>query len=195
MIFNEVIRKAGGSGQTYAEEPNAAGGNTAIITGGLSAYPLPTAGYNKVDFGNNTLIDLSSDTVTPADVASGKTFHDPNGVQQTGTLGYAIATGASLNISFDVNFEPTMFYVIRRGGWSGSGVLTPTTTHNILDIGMIDNHIYAQNYYRNSSYYIYINRHTESDISWTYSNNTLTISSASTTVGTFGTSSYELFYF
>lgn len=40
---------------------------------------------NKVVFGGNTLIDLSSDTVTSVDVASGKTFHLATGEQATGT--------------------------------------------------------------------------------------------------------------
>ena len=39
---------------------------------------------NKVIYGNNTLIDLTSDTVTAADVASGKTFHLANGAIGTG---------------------------------------------------------------------------------------------------------------
>lgn len=41
---------------------------------------------NKVEFGGNTLIDLTSDTVSAADVASGRRFHLPNGEQETGTL-------------------------------------------------------------------------------------------------------------
>ena len=40
---------------------------------------------NKVVLSGETLIDLTSDTVTAADVASGKTFHLPNGEQATGT--------------------------------------------------------------------------------------------------------------
>ena len=40
---------------------------------------------NKVVYGNNTLIDLTSDTATPSDVASGVTFHDRSGVAQTGS--------------------------------------------------------------------------------------------------------------
>ena len=43
-----------------------------------------TPEVNKVIYGNNTLIDLTSDTVTAADVASGKTFHLANGAIGTG---------------------------------------------------------------------------------------------------------------
>lgn len=41
---------------------------------------------NKVQFGNETLIDLTSDTVTPDKVLNGVTFHDKSGALQTGTL-------------------------------------------------------------------------------------------------------------
>lgn len=40
---------------------------------------------NKVVYGNTTLIDLTSDTVTPSDVANGVTFHDRSGTAQTGS--------------------------------------------------------------------------------------------------------------
>lgn len=40
---------------------------------------------NKVIFGDQVLLDLTSDTVTPEDVAEGVTFHNRSGVQQVGT--------------------------------------------------------------------------------------------------------------
>ena len=40
---------------------------------------------NKVVINNETKIDLSSDTATAADVISGKTFHDNEGLLKTGT--------------------------------------------------------------------------------------------------------------
>lgn len=40
---------------------------------------------NKVIFGNETLIDLTSDTVTAADLVSGVTAHDASGAVITGT--------------------------------------------------------------------------------------------------------------
>jgi len=40
---------------------------------------------NKVVYGNNTLIDLTSDTVTADKVSSGYTFHDASGTLRTGT--------------------------------------------------------------------------------------------------------------
>lgn len=43
--------------------------------------PVP----NKIIYGNNVLLDLSTDTVTRADVVSGVTFHLPSGRRTTGT--------------------------------------------------------------------------------------------------------------
>ncbi len=40
---------------------------------------------NKVVFGGQTLIDLTADTITPADLASGVTAHDASGAEITGT--------------------------------------------------------------------------------------------------------------
>ena len=40
---------------------------------------------NKVVFGNQTLIDLTADTITPADLQSGVTAHDATGAIITGT--------------------------------------------------------------------------------------------------------------
>ena len=40
---------------------------------------------NKVVFGNQTLIDLTSDTITAADLANGVTAHDASGAVITGT--------------------------------------------------------------------------------------------------------------
>lgn len=43
---------------------------------------------NKVIYGNTTLIDLTQDDITPADLASGKTAHDASGAVITGTNTY-----------------------------------------------------------------------------------------------------------
>lgn len=42
--------------------------------------------YNKVIYGGNTLIDLTSDTVTTEDLVQGTTAHDKSGALITGTL-------------------------------------------------------------------------------------------------------------
>ena len=46
---------------------------------------MPNAHINKVIYGGNTLIDLTGDTVTAADVQSGKIFHLKDGSTTTGT--------------------------------------------------------------------------------------------------------------
>lgn len=43
---------------------------------------------NKVIYGGNTLIDLTADTITAADLASGVTAHDKSGASITGTNTY-----------------------------------------------------------------------------------------------------------
>lgn len=43
---------------------------------------------NKIIYGGKTLIDLTSDTITAADLASGKTAHDKSGAIITGTNTY-----------------------------------------------------------------------------------------------------------
>lgn len=40
---------------------------------------------NKVVYGNDTLIDLTSDTVTASDVLNSKSFHDASGTLRTGS--------------------------------------------------------------------------------------------------------------
>ena len=49
---------------------------------------MPDNIINKVIYGGRTLIDLTADTVTAADVQSGVTFHLPSGATATGTCTY-----------------------------------------------------------------------------------------------------------
>ena len=49
---------------------------------------MPNQYINKVVFGNETLIDLTADTVTAADILTGKTAHDRSGAPITGTCTY-----------------------------------------------------------------------------------------------------------
>lgn len=51
---------------------------------------MPANTINKVIFGGNTLIDLTGDTVTAADVQRGVTFHLPSGATGTGTCDYDV---------------------------------------------------------------------------------------------------------
>lgn len=62
---------------------------------------------NKIIYGNETLIDLTGDTVTAADVAQGKTFHLADGSQAIGT-----SEGGSLEI---VNYTLKASYARYNG--------------------------------------------------------------------------------
>ena len=54
-----------------------------ITEGEIPPYDVPNV--NRVDFGSNTLIDLSEDTITQEKIAYGKTAHLADGSQVTGT--------------------------------------------------------------------------------------------------------------
>lgn len=78
-----------------------------------------TPARNKVVFGENSLINLSTDTVGRANVAKGVRFHLPNGVQTTGTspaIARTTLSGSSIIVSktmaFSVGHEPSSFLVI-----------------------------------------------------------------------------------
>ena len=51
---------------------------------------MPNQYKNKIIYGGTVLIDLTSDTVTAADVQSGVTFHLPSGATGTGTCAYDV---------------------------------------------------------------------------------------------------------
>lgn len=51
---------------------------------------------SKVIYGNTTLVDLTQDDVTAADVRSGVVFHKPDGTQGTGSMQGAYVTGTTL---------------------------------------------------------------------------------------------------
>jgi hypothetical protein len=51
---------------------------------------MPNQYVNKVIYGGNTLIDLTGDTVTAADVLSGVKFHLPSGANGTGTCAFDV---------------------------------------------------------------------------------------------------------
>lgn len=55
---------------------------------------MPNANINKVIYGGNTLIDLTGDTVTAADVQYGVTFHLPSGATASGTCTFDSDTSA-----------------------------------------------------------------------------------------------------
>ena len=60
---------------------------------------------NKVEFGGNTVMDLTNDTASPGDVLLGETFHDRSGAPQSGTLDpYQVNDTAETTIDDDDYF-------------------------------------------------------------------------------------------
>lgn len=57
---------------------------------------------NKVIYGNNVVLDVSTDTVTRADVINGKYFHMPTGERTTGTCTYDADTSDGTAAAADI---------------------------------------------------------------------------------------------
>lgn len=77
---------------------------------------------NKVTQNDNTLIDLTNDTATAADVVSGVTFHLATGEQATGTrpatqsyVATATTSSRAKSISFSVSKEPASWALYTTG--------------------------------------------------------------------------------
>lgn len=95
---------------------------------------------SKVIFGNEVLIDLTQDTVTAADILTGKTAHDKSGAIIAGTCDYdadtsdADATAAEILATKTayVNGSKVTGSMPNRGGVSGviSDVSTPYAIQN-----------------------------------------------------------------
>lgn len=93
---------------------------------------------NKVIYGNTTLIDISSDTVTPSDILTGKTAHDKSGAPISGTCTYdsdttdADATAAEilLNKTAYVNKNKLAGTMPNRGAVTGT-ISTVSGVYNI----------------------------------------------------------------
>lgn len=62
---------------------------------------------NKVIYDGSTLIDLTGDTATASDVASGKTFHLANGTQAIGTASGGGDTYKTGTVSFSTTYSST----------------------------------------------------------------------------------------
>ena len=64
---------------------------------------------SKVAYNGQTLIDLTGDTATAADVATGKTFHLANGVKTTGTNTGGITPTGTINITTNGTHDVTSY--------------------------------------------------------------------------------------
>lgn len=63
---------------------------------------MPNTYKNKVIYGGQTLIDLTQDDVTRADVLSGKKFHLPSGEPTTGTCTYDADTSDATAVAAEI---------------------------------------------------------------------------------------------
>ena len=64
---------------------------------------------NKVIYGNNTLIDLTSDDVTANDVLSGIKFHLPSGESGTGACTYDADTSDATAVAAEILDSKTAY--------------------------------------------------------------------------------------
>lgn len=63
---------------------------------------MPNQYVNKVVYGGQTLIDLTSDTITAADLAEGITAHDKSGATITGTNTYDSDTSGDTAVASEI---------------------------------------------------------------------------------------------
>lgn len=102
---------------------------------------------NKVVFGNDTLLDLTGDTVTPNDVKSGVTFHDKSGAPLTGQYTPVTPTlitpdnASPAGMSADGVYKPT------RTGYAIQSSPISITPINVNPYIMEDGYIYRPNGY------------------------------------------------
>lgn len=64
---------------------------------------------NKVIYGGNTLIDISTDDVKASDVLSGIKFHLPSGAQGTGTCDYDADTSDATAVAAEILLNKTAY--------------------------------------------------------------------------------------
>lgn len=147
--------------------------------------------YNRVECGEKTLIDLTSDTVTASDVVSGVTFHLPDGSYGVGTFSPVMNTITeipdrySLCIEFQgLTKEPAMFAVIAKED------VTLSTRRTILSVVADGTSVYAVTGHKSGSNAVAYK--TGSDVSWSYSNGVLRVSSDSR--NTAGEFDWQTFY-
>lgn len=93
---------------------------------------------NKVIYGGNTLIDLTGDDVTLADVLSGKKFHLPSGANGVGTCTYDADTSDATAVAAEIltgktaykNGEKLTGTMPNRGAVSGT-ITTVAGTYTV----------------------------------------------------------------
>ena len=156
-------------------------------------------GVNRVEYGDQTLIDLSQDTVTAASLLSGFTAHGADGELITGEASGAnigMTTKAPTSNATSIAFtgllgKPKAFMLIT------TTQITLATTYYVTAVMSNGTNTYGTYVRRSSgggsSSYNYVS---SSYFSWTYADGTLTVKTQSSTYGGYFKSSatYRLIY-
>jgi len=87
---------------------------------------------NKVIYGGNTLIDLTSDTVTESDILAGKKAHDKSGAQITGTCTFDSDTTDATAAAADILSGVTAY--VNKNKITGSMVNNGAVTASIATV-------------------------------------------------------------
>lgn len=96
---------------------------------------------NRVDYGGNTLIDLTADTVTADTLASGATAHDKSGALITGTAAITTTHSITLSTSEPSGGNEGDVWLVGSGGKASTevGVELSTTFSTSSSGGSIEN--------------------------------------------------------
>lgn len=156
--------------------------------------PAPQKGKNKILFGNQSLLDLTPDTVTTKDVRSGATFHLPSGIQSVGTLAspYLKKAAHYENLSYPQHLiftglkkEPSWFVAV----CSSTEYADSARLYNMVYDG---EHFYSRMGTSNGSG-IVRPYDVSTNLTFTYSDGTLTIL-VNAAAGMVAYAEYELYY-
>ena len=83
---------------------------------------------NKVDYGNQTLIDLTSDTVTAAAMLQGYIAHSASGATITGTI--ATKTSSDITLTNNILTIPAGYYTAGTKTIQGVEITAPSSGTN-----------------------------------------------------------------
>lgn len=107
---------------------------------------------NKIIYAGETLIDLTNDDVTAADVLAGKKFHLPNGANGTGTCAYDADTSDATAVASEILTGKTAY----KAGSKITGTM-PNRGAQIGEIEDISTTVAIQQGYHDGSGYVDIN--------------------------------------
>lgn len=94
---------------------------------------------NKVIYGNETLLDLTNDTVSQEDLCEGITAHDKSGAVVTGTNPYAkVTTDGALDDQNDLLMQIKAALDGKASGGGGTSTPTQAKSININKNGIVD---------------------------------------------------------